>query len=152
AMIWLAYQLTGSAFILGLIGFCEQVPIFLLAPFAGVFADRWNKRRALIRIESLALLQAALLGVLTLTGLIHIWHIVTLSLLLGIVNAFEVPMRQSFVVEMVDRDKGALGNAIALNSTVFNLSRLVGPSVAGILISVAGEGWCFMANALSYAI
>lgn len=152
AMIWLAYQLTNSAFILGLIGFCEQVPIFVIAPFAGVYADRWNKHKALIRIESLAMTQAIVLGVLTLTHVIQIWHIVTLSLLLGIVNAFEVPMRQSFVVEMVNRDKDALGNAIALNSTVFNLSRLVGPSVAGILISVAGEGWCFMANAFSYAI
>lgn len=152
AMIWLAYQLTGSAVILGIIGFCEQVPIFIIAPFAGVFADRWDKHRALIRIESLALAQAAILSILTLTHVIAIWHIVVLSLLLGIVNAFEVPMRQSFVVEMVNRDKEALGNAIALNSTVFNLSRLVGPSVAGILISVAGEGWCFMANAFSYGI
>jgi MFS family permease len=152
AMIWLAYRLTNSPFILGLIGFCEQIPIFVIAPFAGVYADRWDKHRALIRIESLAMIQAALLGVLTLTHMIQIWHIIALSLLLGIVNAFEVPMRQSFVVDMVDRDKDALGNAIALNSTIFNLSRLVGPSVAGILIGVAGEGWCFMANAFSYAI
>ena len=152
AMIWLAYQLTNSAFILGLIGFCEQVPIFVIAPFAGVYADRWDKHKALVRIEALAMSQAAILGVLTLTHVIMIWHIVALSLLLGIVNAFEVPMRQSFVVEMVNRDKDALGNAIALNSTIFNLSRLVGPSVAGILISVAGEGWCFMANAFSYGI
>lgn len=152
AMIWLAYRLTNSPFILGLIGFCEQIPIFIIAPFAGVFADRWDKHRALIRIESLAMLQAVLLGILTLTHVIQIWHIVALSLLLGIVNAFEVPMRQSFVVDMVDQDKAALGNAIALNSTVFNLSRLIGPSVAGVLIGVAGEGWCFMANAFSYAI
>lgn len=152
AMIWLAYRLTNSPFILGLIGFCEQIPIFLIAPFAGVFADRWNKHRALIRIESLAMIQAVLLGILTLTHVIQIWHIIALSLLLGIVNAFEVPMRQSFVVDMVDQDKGALGNAIALNSTVFNLSRLIGPSIAGVLIGVAGEGWCFMANAFSYAI
>lgn len=152
AMIWLAYQLTNSAFILGLIGFCEQIPIFVIAPFAGVYADRWDKHKALIRIESLAMAQAAVLGILTLTHVIMIWHIVVLSLLLGIINAFEVPMRQSFVVEMVDHSRDALGNAIALNSTIFNLSRLVGPSVAGIMISVAGEGWCFMANALSYAI
>lgn len=152
AMIWLAYQLTNSAFILGLIGFCEQIPIFVIAPFAGVYADRWDKHKALIRIESLAMLQAVILGVLTLTHVIMIWHIIALSLVLGIINAFEVPMRQSFVVDMVNRDKDALGNAIALNSTIFNLSRLVGPSVAGILISVAGEGWCFMANGFSYAI
>lgn len=152
AMIWLAYRLTNSAFILGLIGFCEQIPIFLIAPFAGVYADRWNKHRALVKIESLAMIQAVILGVLTLTHVIQIWHIIGLSLFLGMINAFEVPMRQSFVVDMVDQDKSALGNAIALNSTVFNLSRLVGPSIAGILIGVAGEGWCFMANAFSYAI
>ncbi|MGF7231658.1 MFS transporter [Arachidicoccus sp.] len=150
AMIWLAYQLTGSAFILGVVGFCEQVPIFLIAPFAGVFADRWNKHKALCRIEMLALIQAFILGIITLLGIVHIWHIIILSLFLGIINAFEVPVRQSFVVEMVDRDKDALSNAIALNSTVFNLSRLIGPSIAGILISAVGEGWCFMANALSY--
>lgn len=152
AMIWLAYQLTGSAFLLGVVGFCEQVPIFLLAPFAGVFADRWNKYKALCRIEVFALVQALLLGILTLTGVVQIWHIIMLSLSLGVINAFEVPMRQSYVVEMVDRDKSALSNAIALNSTVFNLSRLIGPSVAGILISAVGEGWCFMANALSYGL
>jgi MFS family permease len=152
AMMWLVYKLTHSAFLLGLIGFCEQVPIFLVAPFAGVYADHWNKHKALCRIEALALVQAFLLGVLTLFGMVQIWHIVVLSLCLGLINAFEVPVRQSFVVEMVNRDKESLQNAIALNSTVFNLSRLIGPSVAGILISLVGEGWCFMANAFSYAI
>lgn len=152
AMMWLVYQLTHSAFLLGLIGFCEQVPIFLIAPFAGVYADRWNKHKALCRIEALALIQAFVLGLLTLLHLVQIWHIVVLSLFLGVINAFEVPMRQSFVVEMVDRNKESLQNAIALNSTVFNLSRLIGPSVAGILISVVGEGWCFMVNAFSYSL
>lgn len=152
AMIWLAYRMTNSPFILGLVGFSEQIPIFIIAPFAGVFADRWNKRRSLIKIESLAMVQAVFMGVLTFTGVIRIWHIIALSLLLGVINAFEVPVRQSFVVDMVDGDKDALGNAIALNSTVFNLSRLIGPSLAGIMIAAVGEGWCFMANALSYAI
>lgn len=152
AMMWLVYQLSHSAFLLGLIGFCEQVPIFLVAPFAGVYADHWNKHKALRRIEALALIQAFLLGLLTLFGIVQIWHIVLLSLCLGLINAFEVPVRQSFVVEMVNRDKESLQNAIALNSTVFNLSRLIGPSIAGVLISVVGEGWCFMANAFSYAI
>jgi len=152
AMMWLVYQLSHSAFLLGLIGFCEQVPIFLVAPFAGVYADHWNKHKALRRIEALALVQAFLLGLLTLFGIVQIWHIVLLSLCLGLINAFEVPVRQSFVVEMVNRDKESLQNAIALNSTVFNLSRLIGPSIAGVLISVVGEGWCFMANAFSYAI
>lgn len=152
AMMWLVYQLSHSAFLLGVIGFCEQVPIFLIAPFAGVYADHWNKHKALCWIEALAMLQAFLLGLLTLFGVVQIWQIVLLSLCLGLINAFEVPVRQSFVVEMVDRDKESLQNAIALNSTVFNLSRLIGPSIAGVLISVVGEGWCFMANALSYAI
>jgi MFS family permease len=152
AMMWLVYQLTGSAFLLGVVGFCEQIPIFLLAPFAGVYADRWDKHKALCRIEAFALAQAFLLGLLTLFNVVEIWHIILLSLCLGVINAFEVPIRQSFVVEMVERDKESLSNAIALNSTVFNLSRLIGPSVAGILISAVGEGWCFMANAVSYAI
>jgi len=152
AMMWLVYQLTHSAFLLGVVGFCEQVPIFLIAPFAGVYADKWDKHKALCRIEGFASLQAFLLGILTLFNVVEIWHIIVLSLCLGVINAFEVPMRQSFVVEMVERDKASLSNTIALNSTVFNLSRLVGPSVAGILISAVGEGWCFMANAFSYAI
>ncbi|HEU4574462.1 MAG TPA: MFS transporter [Chitinophagaceae bacterium] len=150
AMIWLAYRLTNSAWLLGLVAFCEQVPIFIIAPFAGVFADRWNKLAALRRIEAFAMLQAFLLGLLTLLGLIQVWQIIVLSLCLGTINAFEVPVRQSFVVEMVNRDKSALTNAIALNSTVFNLSRLIGPTIAGVLIATAGEGWCFMINALSY--
>ena len=151
-MMWLVYKLTNSAVLLGVVGFCEQVPIFLIAPFAGVYADRWDKHKALCRIEAFAMGQALLLGILTLLGIVQIWHIIALSLCLGIINAFEVPMRQSFVVEMVEGDKVALPNAIALNSTVFNLSRLIGPAVAGILIVAVGEGWCFMANALSYAI
>ncbi|MGH2643631.1 MAG: MFS transporter, partial [Chitinophagaceae bacterium] len=152
AMMWLAYRLTNSALILGLVGFSEQIPIFIIAPFAGVFADRWDKHHSLIRIESLAMLQAVIMGILTLMNVIKIWEIIALSLLLGVINSFEVPVRQSFVVDMVDGDKNALGNAIALNSTLFNLSRLIGPSVAGILISLVGEGWCFMANGLSYAM
>lgn len=152
AMMWLVYQLTHSALLLGVVGFCEQIPILLIAPFAGVYADRWDKHLALSRIEAFALLQAFILGLLTLLNLVEIWHIIVLSLCLGVINAFEVPIRQSFVVEMVSRNKESLQNAIALNSTVFNLSRLIGPSIAGILISAVGEGWCFMVNAFSYAI
>lgn len=151
AMMWLAYQLTGSEFLLGMVAFCEQIPILVLAPVAGVYADRWNKHKALIYIEAFGMLQAVLLGALTLSGTVEIWHIMVLSIGLGIINAFEIPVRQSFVVDMVDRNKKALASAIALNSTTFNLSRLVGPSVAGLLISTAGEGWCFMINGLSYA-
>ncbi len=152
AMLWLVYRLTHSAFLLGLVGFCEQVPIFFIAPFAGVYADRWNRHKALIRIESLALLQAALLGAITFLGWVEVWHLIFLSLMLGVINAFEAPMRKSFVVQTVEQDKESLSNAIALNSTVFNLSRLIGPSIAGVLISLVGEGWCFMANAFSYAV
>ena len=152
AMIWLSYQLTGSAFLLGLVAFCEQIPIFVLAPFAGVYADKWDKHKALIRIEILAMLQAVILGTLTLTHAVNIYHLIILSLCLGCINAFEVPIRQSFVVDMVDRKKEVLPNAIAMNSTIFNTARLIGPSVAGILISTVGEGWCFMANGFSYAI
>ncbi|QEC52873.1 putative MFS family arabinose efflux permease [Anseongella ginsenosidimutans] len=150
AMMWLAYQLTGSEFLLGMVAFCEQIPILLLAPLAGVYADRWNKHKALIYIEGFGMLQAILLGILTLAGMVNIWHIMVLSLCLGVINAFEIPIRQAFVVEMVDRNKKALASAIALNSTTFNLSRLVGPSVAGMLISAAGEGWCFLINGISY--
>src|SRR5690606_8546044 len=150
AMMWLAYRLTGSEFVLGLVAFCEQIPILLLAPVAGVYADRWNKHRALLFIEGFGMLQALLLGVLTLLGMVNIWHIIVLSLGLGVVNAFEIPIRQAFVVDMVDQNKRALQSAIALNSTTFNLSRLVGPSIGGILISAAGEGWCFIINGLSY--
>lgn len=152
AMMWLVYRMTNSAFLLGLVGFCEQIPILILAPFAGVYADRWNKHKALSRIDTIAMLQALILGILTLFNMVTVWHLVLLSLLLGVINAFEVPVRQSFVVDMVGRDRYSLQNAIALNSTVFNLSRLIGPSVAGILIGSVGEGWCFMANALSYAV
>ncbi|HEY9559946.1 MAG TPA: MFS transporter [Anseongella sp.] len=150
AMMWLAYQLTGSEFLLGMVAFCEQIPILLVAPIAGVYADRWNKHRALIFIEGFGMLQAILLGVLTLTGVVMVWHIIVLSLSLGLINAFEIPVRQAFVVDMVDHNKKALASAIALNSTTFNLSRLIGPSVAGILISAAGEGWCFIINGISY--
>jgi predicted MFS family arabinose efflux permease len=151
AMLWLTYKLTNSKLLVGLVGFCEQIPIFAIAPFAGVFADKWNKHKALIIIDILALLQAFVLGVLTFIGMVHIVHIVILSLFLGVVSAFEVPIRQSFVVEMVNLDKAALPNAIALNSATFNLSRLIGPSISGILI-IIGETWCFMLNAVSYAI
>lgn len=152
AMLWLAYRLTNSAFILGLIGFSEQVPIFFIAPFAGVYADKWDKRRALIFIECFAMAQAILIAILTFTNLIEIWHLIGLSLCLGIINSFQVPIRQSFVVEMVNRDKTALTNAIALNSTLFNMSRMIGPSLAGLMIAAVGEAWCFVANAFSFGL
>lgn len=152
AMMWLAYRLSNSAFLLGVITFSEQIPILFIAPIAGVYADRWDKHKALVWFEIFSIFQALLLAILTFTGLINIYHLVLLSLFLGFINSFEIPLRQSFVVDMVDGDKAALPDAIALNSMVFNVSRLIGPAVAGIIISWVGEAWCFAINAVSYAL
>jgi len=149
AMGWLIYRLTNSAFLLGLIGFTSQIPIFILGPFTGVFADRWNRHRAIIITQILAMIQAFILAALVLSGIIKIWQIIGLSLALGIINAFDMPIRQSFMVEMIE-EKQDLGNAIALNSSMVNSARLLGPSAAGILIVLTGEGICFLLNALSY--
>jgi MFS family permease len=149
AMSWLVYRLTGSAFLLGVIGFTSQIPTFLLAPVAGVLADRWNRRRLLIITQTLAMLQAALLAAAVLSGMVQVWHIVVLSLLLGVVNAFDIPIRQSFVVEMVT-NREDLGNAIALNSSMVNGARLIGPAIAGLLVASVGEGVCFIINSASY--
>lgn len=146
---WLVYHLTGSAFLLGLVGFAGQIPTFLLSPFAGVFTDRWNKYYLLIATQVAAMLQALILSFLYFTGSIHVWHIVTLSVILGIINAFDVPTRQSLVINMVDKKKD-LGNAIALNSSMVNGARLLGPSIAGLLIAFTGEGICFLINGISY--
>ncbi len=149
AMSWLVYRLTNSAFLLGVIGFVGQIPIFLLTPLAGVFADRWNRHRILLITQTLAMIQALGLALLVLTGTIAVWHILSLSIFLGLVDAFDMPARQSFVVEMVE-NRGDLGNAIALNSAMVHSARLVGPSVAGILIAAIGEGMCFLLNGVSY--
>lgn len=149
ALGWLVYRLTDSAFLLGLVGFAGQIPTFILASVAGVLADRYNKHKIIIITQTLAMIQAAILAILTLTNTIQIWHIILLSIVVGIVNAFDMPTRQSFVVDLVD-DKSDLPNAIALNSSMFNTARLVGPTVAGILIAVLGEGLCFLLNAISY--
>ncbi len=149
AMSWLVYRLTGSALLLGVVGFASQIPTFLLAPLAGVLADRWNRRRLLIVTQSLAMVQAALLAAAVLSGVVQVWQIIALSAVLGLVNAFDIPIRQSFVVELVDR-KEDLGNAIALNSSMVNGARLIGPSVAGVLVASVGEGVCFILNAASY--
>lgn len=149
ALAWLVYRLTNSAFLLGLVGFTGQIPTFLLAPFAGVLVDRWNRHRMLVATQVLAMTQALALSLLVLTGTVRFWHIILLSLLLGSINAFDIPARQSFVVEMVEK-KENLGNAIALNSSMVNMARLLGPSVAGIVIAAVGEGVCFLINGLSY--
>jgi MFS family permease len=149
AMSWLVYRMTQSAFLLGVVGFLGQIPAFLLSPFAGVLIDRWNRHRILVGTQSLAMMQAFILALLTLTGTIAIWHIIMLALFLGFVNAFDMPTRQAFVVEMVETG-GDLGNAIALNSFLFNGARLLGPSIGGILISLLGEGICFLLNGISF--
>jgi MFS family permease len=149
AMSWLVYRLTGSAFLLGVVGFTSQIPTFLLAPVAGVLADRWNRRSLLILTQALAMLQAALLAAAVFSGIIQVWHIVALSLILGVVNAFDIPVRQSFVVEMVD-NREDLSNAIALNSSMVQAARLIGPTIAGLLVASIGEGICFLMNSASY--
>lgn len=149
ALSWLVYRLTDSAFLLGFVGFASQMPTFLLSPFAGVVADKSNKLRIMIITQALSMLQAFILAILVLTDKISIWQIIALGTFLGLVTAFDVPTRQSFVVQMVDR-KEDLGNAIALNSFVFNSARLIGPSLAGVLVAAIGEGICFLLNAISY--
>jgi MFS family permease len=149
AMSWLVYRLTGSSVLLGVVGFTSQVPTFLISPVAGVLADRGDRRKMLLATQTLAMLQAVFLAVAVLTGSVRIWHIVGLSLLLGIVNSFDIPIRQAFVVEMIEHRED-LGNAIALNSSLVNGARLIGPSIAGLLVAAAGEGICFTLNAASY--
>jgi MFS family permease len=149
AVAWLVYSLSNSAFLLGVIGFLGQFPTFLMAPFSGVFADRWNRYQVLFITQSLAMLQAFALTALVLTNTVTIWHIIVLTVFLAVVNAFEMPTRQAFVVEMVDK-KEDLVNAIAMNSAMFNAARLIGPSVAGIVIAAAGIGICFLLNAISF--
>jgi MFS family permease len=149
AMSWLVYRITGSALLLGVVGFCSQLPLLVVSPFAGVLSDRW-KRRTILRVtQSMALLQASIIAVLVITGTVQPWHIIILSLFLGTVNSFDIPARQSFMMEMVE-DKNDLSNAISLNSALVNSARLIGPAIAGILIALAGEGVCFTLNALSF--
>jgi MFS family permease len=149
ATSWLVYRLTHSAFLLGLIGFSGQIPIMILGPFAGVWVDRWNRHRVLVITQALSMLQSFALAVLALSGRITFWEIFGLSLLQGSVNAFDMPARQAFVVEMVE-SQADLPNAIALNSSMVNAARLLGPSLAGLLIAAAGEGYCFLIDGLSY--
>ena len=148
AQAWLIYRLTGSAALLGVLGFVGQIPILLLSPLAGLVADRWPRRGVVISTQTSSMLLAFILAALTMTGHIRVWEIIVLATLLGIVNAFDVPARQSFLIEMVGRED--LLNAIALNSSMFNGARIAGPAIAGILVAVVGEGWCFLLNGISY--
>jgi MFS family permease len=149
ALGWLVYRLTNSAFLLGLVGFATQIPTFLIASFAGVIADKYDNHKIIVTTQTLAMIQAFLLAYLTLSHQVTIWHIMLLCIFIGVINAFDMPTRQSFVIEMVE-SKDDLPNAIALNSSMFNSARLIGPTIAGFLISSVGEGLCFLLNAISY--
>ncbi len=149
AMSWLVYTLTKSAFLMGLITFVNAIPSLIISPFAGVIVDRVNKYKALIIIQALFGIQALLIAILTLSELIQIWHIVIMGFFIGIVAAFDMPMRQSLVIQLVENKKD-LSNAISLNSSSFNLARLIGPAFAGVLIASFNEGICFLINAISY--
>jgi len=149
AVSWLVYRLTNSALLLGVVGFAGQIPTFILTPFAGVLADRWNRHRILVITQTLAMIQALILALLTLTKAISVEQIIVLSTFLGLINALDIPTRQSFIVNMVEKRED-LGSAIALNSSMVNATRLLGPSIAGLLIALVGEGVCFLLNGLSY--
>jgi MFS family permease len=151
---WLVYRLTGSSLKLGAVGFCAQIPVFIAAPIGGIIADRYNRRNIVIGTQLSAMVLALIYAALTLIHgsdgqpLIRVWHIFVLAACLGLVNGIDIPARQSFMVEMVGKED--LMNAIALNSSMFNGARIVGPAVSGLLVAAIGEGWCFFANGLSY--
>lgn len=149
AQSWLVYRLTGSAAMLGIVGFASQIPTFILSPVAGVWTDRLNRYRVLVVTQVLAMLQSFALAALALTGTIQIWHVLVLGALQGVINAFDTPARQALLVDLIE-DREDLPNAIALNSSMVNGARLVGPSIAGIVIAAVGEGWCFLADGVSY--
>lgn len=149
AMSWLIYTLTRSPLLMGLIIFASLIPTFLISPFAGVLIDRINKHKVLIIIQTLFMIETFIIAILTLAGVIQVWHIVVLNIIMGITNAFDMPLRQAFVVQLVEGSED-LGNAISLNSSSFNLARLIGPAIAGVLIASFGEGICFLLNSLSY--
>ena len=148
AQSWLVYRLTGSSLLLGLVGFAGQIPVFLLAPMGGMVADRRSRHRIVISTQTTAMVLAFMLAALTLLGQIKVWEIMVLASCLGLVNAFDIPARQAFVVEMVNPKD--LVNAIALNSAMVNGARILGPAVAGVTVAAIGEGWCFFANGVSY--
>jgi len=149
ALSWLVYRLTGSVFLLGVVGFTSQIPTFILSPFTGVLTDRYNRQKLMLLAQVFFLLHSLTMALLVLFSLVQVWHIIALSIIFGIISAFDAPARQSLVVDLIDKPED-LGNAIALNSTIFNAARLVGPAIAGITIAIVGEGICFLLNATSY--
>ncbi|WP_027368554.1 MFS transporter [Desulfocurvibacter africanus] len=148
AQAWLVYRLSGSSLALGLVGFAGQIPVFLLAVFGGVVADARNRRAIMLWTQALSMLLALAAAALTLSGVVQVWHVMLLAVGLGVVNAFDIPARQAFVIDMVGRQD--LHNAIALNSSMFNSARVLGPTLAGLLVPLVGEGWCFLLNGASY--
>jgi MFS family permease len=148
AEAWLVYRLTGSSLLLGAVGFASQIPVFLIAPLGGITADRFNRHRVVLTTQVVSMVLGAILAALTLTNTVKIWHVFVLATLGGVVSAFDIPGRQSFLVEMVGKED--LMNAIALNSSMFNGARIIGPAIAGVLIAKIGEGWCFFADTVSY--
>ena len=148
AQSWLVYRLTGSGLKLGAVGFASQIPVFLFAPIGGIIADRSHRKHVVIATQVASMLLAFVLAALTLTHRVQVWHVFVLAALLGVVNAFDIPGRQSFLVDMVGKED--LMNAIALNSSMFNGARVIGPAVAGVLVARLGEGWCFFVNGVSY--
>lgn len=150
AMSWLVYRLTGSPFMLGVVGFAGQIPTFIFSPVAGILADRWDRRKILIFTQTSAMILAFALALLTLAKIVTVWQIIVLGFLLGCVTALDIPARHSFILNMVGDKKEVLGNAIALNSLMFNAARLIGPAIAGALIAAVGEGTCFLLNAVSF--
>jgi MFS family permease len=149
AMSWLVYRLTNSPLLLGVVGFAGQVPIFILSPIAGVYVDRWNRHRTLVVTQVLSMMQSLMLAYLALQGIITVGEIIALASFQGIVNSFDMPARQALVIQMVEQ-RADLGNAIALNSSMVNVSRMIGPSLAGILIAGWSEGVCFLLDGISY--
>src|SRR5579871_6257566 len=149
ATSWLVYRLTDSAFLLGLASFAGQIPIFFLTPFAGVWIDRWDRHRTLVVTQTLSMLQSFALAGLALAHVITVWEVLALALFQGVINAFDMPARQAFVVQMIEHRED-LGNAIALNSSMVNGARLIGPAIAGVIIAAVGEGYCFLIDGISY--
>ncbi len=149
AMSWIVYQLTDSAFLLGVTSFVGQIPALFVTPIAGVWLDRWNRHRVLVVTQVLAMTQSLALAVLAFTGWINLWWLIGLAFMQGLINAFDMPARQAFVIEMIE-ERADLGNAIALNSSMVNGTRLVGPAIAGVIIAAAGAGVCFLIDGISY--
>jgi MFS family permease len=148
AQLWLVYRLTGQTALLGVLGFCLQIPIFVMAPLGGLVSDTWDRRRILLVTQSLSMVLAFLLAALTATGVVEVWHLLGIASLLGIVNAFDIPTRQAFLTDMVGR--ADLMNAVALNSSSFHAARILGPAIGGLVIAAVGEAWCFVLNGVSF--